>query len=91
LNKVFYLHPFLVPDYFALVTRAMIVLEGIALTGDPHFDLFRTAYPYSLKRAVALFGYSGVLQIAKEASVKLLELGVREFDGVKEDLLAEIG
>jgi len=91
LNKVFYLHPFLVPDYFALVTRAMIVLEGIALTGDPHFDLFRTAYPYSLKRAVTLFGYSGVLQIAKEASVKLLELGIREFDGVKEDLLAEIG
>ena len=35
-----------VPDYFALITRAMIVLEGIAVTGDPDFDLFRAAYPY---------------------------------------------
>jgi hypothetical protein len=29
-----------VPDYFALLTRAMIVLEGIAVTGNPDFDLF---------------------------------------------------
>merc|ERR1711994_153982 len=28
LNKIFYLYPFLVPDYFALITRAMIVLEA---------------------------------------------------------------
>ena len=33
LNKVFFEYPFLVPDYFALITRAMIVLEGIAVTG----------------------------------------------------------
>jgi aarF domain-containing kinase len=46
LNRIFYLYPFLVPDYFALITRAMIVLEGIAITGDPQFDLFRAAYPY---------------------------------------------
>ena len=38
----------LVPDYFALITRAMIVLEGIAVTGDPEFDLFKAAYPYRL-------------------------------------------
>merc|ERR1719206_184004 len=57
LNKIFYLYPFLVPEYFALITRAMIVLEGIAVTGDPDFDLFKSAYPYSLKRAVSLFGY----------------------------------
>ena len=41
LNKIFYTYPFLVPDYFALITRAMIVLEGIAVTGDPEFDLFK--------------------------------------------------
>jgi hypothetical protein len=35
-----------VPAYFALITRAMIVLEGIAVTGDPEFDLFKAAYPY---------------------------------------------
>jgi len=76
LNKVFYTYPFLVPDYFALITRAMIVLEGIALTGDPNFDLFRSAYPYGLKRAVKLFGYSGVASIVKQAAVRLTEMGL---------------
>ena len=77
LNKIFYLYPFLVPDYFALITRAMIVLEGIAVTGDPNFDLFRSAYPYSLRRAVSLFGYTGVVKIAKEATAKMTELGIQ--------------
>lgn len=76
LNKIFYLYPFLVPDYFALITRAMIVLEGIAVTGDPDFDLFRAAYPYSLKHAISLFGYKGVAEIAQQATVKLLQMGV---------------
>ena len=76
LNKIFYLYPFLVPDYFALITRAMIVLEGIAVTGDPDFDLFKAAYPYSLKRAVGLFGYGGVANIAKEVAGRLKEMGV---------------
>jgi len=78
LNKVFYNYPFLVPEYFALITRAMIVLEGIALTGDPNFDLFRSAYPYGLKRAVTLFGYSGVASIVKQAAVRLKEMGLEE-------------
>eukprot|EP00094_Tigriopus_californicus_P003526 TCALIF_03392-PA protein Name:"Similar to sll0005 Uncharacterized protein sll0005 (Synechocystis sp. (strain PCC 6803 / Kazusa))" AED:0.01 eAED:0.01 QI:0/0/0/0.5/1/1/2/0/501 len=67
LNKIFFEYPFLVPDYFALITRAMIVLEGIAVTGDPGFDLFNSAYPYALKRAVSLFGVSNMSQIAQEA------------------------
>merc|ERR1711990_664362 len=74
LNKIFYLYPFLVPDYFALITRAMIVLEGIAVTGDPEFDLFRSAYPYSLRRAVSVFGYRGVVELAREASKLLGEM-----------------
>jgi len=76
LNKIFFNYPFLVPDYFALITRAMIVLEGIALTGDPGFDLFQSAYPFSLKRAVQLFGYGGVAKIAKEALVRMTDLGI---------------
>ena len=43
LNDIFFHYPFTVPEYFALVTRALIVLEGIALTGDPEFDIFRAA------------------------------------------------
>jgi predicted unusual protein kinase regulating ubiquinone biosynthesis (AarF/ABC1/UbiB family) len=67
LNKIFFTFPFKVPDYFALLTRAMIVLEGIAVTGDPEFDLFSSAYPYAFKRAVNLFGFSDLSQIAAEA------------------------
>ena len=69
LNKVFFEYPFLVPNYFALITRAMIVLEGIAVTGDPAFDLFNSAYPYALKRAVSMFGVGNLSKIAKEAIV----------------------
>eukprot|EP00088_Acartia_fossae_P069782 TRINITY_DN9198_c0_g1_i3.p1 TRINITY_DN9198_c0_g1~~TRINITY_DN9198_c0_g1_i3.p1 ORF type:complete len:191 (+),score=43.56 TRINITY_DN9198_c0_g1_i3:83-574(+) len=76
LNKIFYMYPFLVPDYFALITRAMIVLEGIAVTGDPNFDLFKAAYPYSLKRAIHLFGYGGIKQIASEAASRMMDLGL---------------
>jgi len=76
LNRIFYLYPFLVPDYFALITRAMIVLEGIAITGDPNFDLFRSAYPYSLRRAVSVFGYRGVAELAREATKLLGEMGL---------------
>merc|ERR1712241_909070 len=68
LNKIFFNYPFLVPDYFALITRAMIVLEGIALTGDPSFDLFQSAYPYAFKRAITLFGISNLSEIAREAA-----------------------
>jgi len=88
LNKIFYLYPFLVPDYFALITRAMIVLEGIAVTGDPEFDLFKTAYPYSLSRAIKIFGYSGVVSIAKEVADKLRVVGIA--DNETEDILQNL-
>jgi len=90
LNKIFYLYPFLVPEYFALITRAMIVLEGIAVTGDPDFDLFRSAYPYSLKRAVSLFGYTGVVKIAKEASAKMMEIGIHGLGEEGEQVLINL-
>ena len=64
LNRIFFEYPFLVPDYFALITRAMIVLEGIAVTGDPEFDLFSSAYPYAFKRAITLFGVKNLSDIA---------------------------
>jgi len=46
----------------------MIVLEGIAVTGDPEFDLFNSAYPFAFKRAISLFGMSNLTEIAKEAA-----------------------
>ena len=52
LNAVFYEYPFVVPEYFALITRALIVLEGIAVTGDPEFDIFAASYPYARKKVL---------------------------------------
>ena len=67
LNNIFFEQPFRVPDYFALVTRALIVLEGIALAGDPSFDIFKAAYPHGLRRARELFGVDGLARIAAAA------------------------
>lgn len=41
LNEVFFRYPFSVPPFFALITRGLGLLEGIALTGDPDFDIFQ--------------------------------------------------
>ncbi len=51
-----------------MITRTMIVLKGIAMTGDPEFDLFNSGYPYAFKRAISLFGLSNLTEIAKEAA-----------------------
>ena len=63
LNTIFFEFPFTVPEYFALVTRALIVLEGIAVSADPSFDIFAAAYPYSLQRAARLFGAANLSRL----------------------------
>lgn len=42
--------PFRLPPFFALVIRAIGVLEGIALNGDPDFAIIDESYPYIAKR-----------------------------------------
>jgi hypothetical protein len=56
------------PRYFALITRALIVLEGIALTGDRDFDIFRASYPHALKHAAATFGVVQLSQMLGTAA-----------------------
>jgi len=56
LNAIFFHYPFQVPGFFALLTRGLGLLEGIALQGDPDFDIFRASAPYATKRAVTLLG-----------------------------------
>lgn len=56
LNEIFFKYPFSVPPFFALVTRGLGLLEGIALAGDPNFDIFKASYPYARRRAMKLFG-----------------------------------
>ena len=75
LNDIFFNYPFRVPDFFALITRALIILEGIALSGDPDFDIFKAAYPHGLRRAEQLFGRDGLKEITKAA---VLELAKRQ-------------
>mmetsp|Transcript_76626 Transcript_76626/g.159422 ORF Transcript_76626/g.159422 Transcript_76626/m.159422 type:complete len:552 (+) Transcript_76626:51-1706(+) len=56
LNQIFFDLPFSVPSYFALITRALCALEGLALTGNSEFDIFWSAYPHAIKRARSLLG-----------------------------------
>eukprot|EP00242_Pyramimonas_sp_CCMP2087_P001597 CAMPEP_0198231242 /NCGR_PEP_ID=MMETSP1445-20131203/115098_1 /TAXON_ID=36898 /ORGANISM="Pyramimonas sp., Strain CCMP2087" /LENGTH=528 /DNA_ID=CAMNT_0043911845 /DNA_START=305 /DNA_END=1888 /DNA_ORIENTATION=- len=50
LAQITFDYPFRIPPYFALIIRAIAVLEGIALVGDPEFALVDEAYPYLSKR-----------------------------------------
>lgn len=42
--------PFRIPPYFALVIRAISVLEGIALVGNANFAIIDEAFPYIAQR-----------------------------------------
>jgi hypothetical protein len=44
-----------VPPFFALVTRGLGLLEGIALAGDPSFDIFQASYPFAKRKAMESF------------------------------------
>lgn len=50
LAQITFDYPFRIPPYFALIIRAISVLEGIALVGDPDFAIVDEAYPYVAKR-----------------------------------------
>ena len=50
LAQITFDYPFRIPPYFAIIIRAIGVLEGIALVGNPEFALVDEAYPYISKR-----------------------------------------
>lgn len=50
LAEITFKFPFQIPPYFALVIRAISVLEGIALVGNPEFAIVDEAYPFISKR-----------------------------------------
>jgi predicted unusual protein kinase regulating ubiquinone biosynthesis (AarF/ABC1/UbiB family) len=64
LNEIFFKYPFVIPEYFTLLTRSLIVLEGIAVTGDANFDIFHAAYPFAVKLAMKRFGGTDLALIA---------------------------
>ncbi|GBG74677.1 hypothetical protein CBR_g19084 [Chara braunii] len=75
LAQVTFDYPFRIPPYFAYIIRAIGVLEGIALVGDPNFAVVDEAYPYvaqlvksidavsrdRLAKLVSVFGMEAVI------------------------------
>ncbi|KAG4983070.1 hypothetical protein AAZX31_10G117400 [Glycine max] len=50
LAQITFDYPFRIPPYFALIIRAIGVLEGIALVGNSEFAIVDEAYPYIAQR-----------------------------------------
>lgn len=50
LAEITFKYPFRIPPYFALIIRAISVLEGIALVGNPEFAIVDEAYPFIAKK-----------------------------------------
>jgi len=99
-SELMYDYPFRVPARFALIIRAVVSQEGLALRLDPSFRIIRVAYPYVAKRLLAgdtaemrekllevLFNKQGRLQIERLENL----LAVVENDGAPTDLIPVAG
>mmetsp|Transcript_29199 Transcript_29199/g.49133 ORF Transcript_29199/g.49133 Transcript_29199/m.49133 type:complete len:951 (-) Transcript_29199:412-3264(-) len=42
--------PFSIPPYFALLGRAIVTLEGVALTGNPNYGIIMESYPFVARK-----------------------------------------
>jgi predicted unusual protein kinase regulating ubiquinone biosynthesis (AarF/ABC1/UbiB family) len=95
-SELMYDYPFRVPARFALIIRAVVSQEGMAMRLDPNFRILQVAYPYVARRLLAgdtaemrekllevIFDASGRLRI--ERLENLLE--VVEHDGPGLELL----
>ena len=45
--------PFSIPPYFAILGRAIVTLEGVALTGNPEYGIIMEAYPFIARRLLS--------------------------------------
>ena len=81
-SKLMYKYPFRVPSRFALIIRAVVSQEGLALRLDPEFKILRIAYPYIAKKLLTdnseeileillevVFDNAGRIQIEKVESL----------------------
>ena len=95
LAEITYKFPFRIPPYFALVIRAISVLEGIALVGNPNFAIIDEAYPYIARRLMTdrsprlqaalkymIYGKDGVFDA--ENAIDLLQ-ALEKFTAVRDD------
>lgn len=42
--------PFSIPPYFAILGRAIVTLEGVALTGNPNYGIIMESYPFIARK-----------------------------------------
>jgi len=95
LAQITFDYPFSIPPYFALVIRAISVLEGIALVGNPNFAIIDEAYPYIAKRLMTddsprlksalrymVYGKDGIFDAEK--LIDLLQ-ALEKFTAVRDD------
>jgi predicted unusual protein kinase regulating ubiquinone biosynthesis (AarF/ABC1/UbiB family) len=99
-SELMYNYPFRVPARFALIIRAVVSQEGLALRLDPSFRIIRVAYPYVARRLLAgdtaemrdkllemIFDSNGRLQLERLENL----LAVVESDADGSDLLPVAG
>ncbi len=97
-SELMYDYPFRVPARFALIIRAVVSQEGLALRLDPDFRILQVAYPYVARRLLAgdtaemreklmevIFDANGRLRLERLAN--LLSVVEADSPGGGEDLL----
>ncbi len=97
-SKLMYSYPFRVPSRFALIIRAVVSQEGLALRLDPNFKIIRIAYPYIAKKLLTddsdeivnilidvIFDKNGRLQLDKLES--LLNILFKDSLNINKDLI----
>ena len=93
-----YSYPFRVPSRFALIIRAVVSQEGLALRLDPEFKILKIAYPYIAKKLLTdnsdeileillevVFDSKGRIQVEKVES--LLDILFKDSEYINTDLL----
>ncbi|MFO7628045.1 MAG: AarF/ABC1/UbiB kinase family protein [Prochlorococcaceae cyanobacterium] len=99
-SELMFDYPFRVPARFALIIRAVVSQEGLALRLDPSFKVIRVAYPYVARRLLmadteemrnklleVIFDGQGRLRLERLENL----LAVVENDGASSDLLPVAG
>ena len=97
-SKLMYSYPFRVPSRFALIIRAVVSQEGLALRLDPEFKIVKIAYPYIAKKLLTdnsdeivnillevIFDKDGRIQIDKLES--LLNILFKDSININADLI----
>jgi predicted unusual protein kinase regulating ubiquinone biosynthesis (AarF/ABC1/UbiB family) len=95
-SELMYDYPFRVPARFALIIRAVVSQEGLAIRLDPGFRILQVAYPYVARRLLAgdtaemrekllevIFDGDGRLRVERLENL----LAVVESEGPSADLL----